>query len=207
EAPAPESPPEAQAVPASPGDTAPAAEAAAAATPEAGAAPEAGATPQAPAPTDALVAAPPEVNAGTAPGSSEAKNEAPETTQPAKRGKVTPSRRTAQRTTSNVETSPEQVTTADEADRAWQALERERTDAAEPSAEKGSLTLVTEPYAKVYLGSRALGETPLFRVPFEPGKYTLRLVAPYFKPLKLQVEIKAGEVTSIRAPLEKLSRE
>ncbi|AKI98913.1 Serine/threonine kinase PKN13 [Archangium gephyra] len=133
--------------------------------------------------------------------------EALETTQPAKRGKVAPSRRTAPRTASNVETSPEQVTTADEADRAWQALERERTGAAEPSADKGFLTLATEPYAKVYLGNRVLGETPLFRVPFAPGKHTLRLVAPRFKPLKLQVEIKAGEVTSIRAPLEKLGRE
>ncbi|WNG53407.1 PEGA domain-containing protein [Archangium gephyra] len=133
--------------------------------------------------------------------------EAPEAAQPAKRGKVTPSRRTASRTASNVETSPEQVTTADEADRAWQALERERTGAAEPSGDKGFLTLATEPYAKVYLGNRALGETPLFRLPFAPGKHTLRLVAPNFKPLKLQVEIKAGEVTSIRAPLEKLGRD
>jgi serine/threonine protein kinase len=209
---------------------APAAAPEAAATPEAAAAtPEAAAaTPEAAAPTTALAPAPTEVAAGTGTGSPEAKNEAlpaseepaeaspkdeaPEPPQPVKRGKVTPSRR-AQRTASNtantpnVETSPEQVTTADEADRAWQALERERTDAAEPSAQKGSLTLVTEPYAKVYLGSRSLGETPLFRVPFAPGKHTLKLVAPHFKPLKLQVEIKAGEVTSIRAPLEKLSRD
>ncbi|MFE8604028.1 serine/threonine-protein kinase [Archangium violaceum] len=198
------------------------------ATPEASAAPEAGAGPEATAPTDVLAAAPTEANVGTAPGSPEVKTEAPaasgepaeaspkdeapqaetpEAAQPAKRGKVTPSRRTAPRTASNVETSPEQVTTADEADRAWQALERERTGAAEPSGDKGFLTLATEPYAKVYLGNRALGETPLFRVPFAPGKHTLRLVAPNFKPLKLPVEIKAGEVTSIRAPLEKLGRE
>ncbi|HZI07573.1 MAG TPA: PEGA domain-containing protein, partial [Archangium sp.] len=133
--------------------------------------------------------------------------ETPESAPPAKRGKVAPSRRTARPSapaTATVETSPEKVTTADEADRAWQALERERTGAAEPSGGKGSLTLVTEPYAKVYLGSRSLGETPLFRVPLAPGKHTLRLVAPHFKPLKLLVEIQAGEVTSIRAPLEKL---
>jgi hypothetical protein len=231
-APAPQSPPEAQAAPVSPEEPAPAPEAtaasptpeAAAPEPTAAATPEGSAPPDAAAPTEALAAAPLEGNAGT-PQAEEPKAEEPaetepsEPTQPAKRGKVAPSRRTAQRTASsagtasdegtapNVETSPEQVTTADEADRAWQALERERTGTAEPSADKGSLTLVTEPYAKVYLGSRALGETPLFRVPFAPGKYTLRLVAPHFKPLKLQVEIKAGEVTSIRAPLEKLGRE
>ncbi|WP_375769381.1 protein kinase [Archangium gephyra] len=189
------------------------------------------ATPEAAAPTAALAPAPTEGSAATGTGSPEAKNEAlpaggdaaeaspeeqappaeaPESAQPAKRGKVAPSRRT-QRTpapaTATAETSPERVTTADEADRAWQALERERAGTAEPSGGKGFLTLATVPYAKVYLGSRLLGETPLFRVPFAPGKHTLRLAAPNTKPLKLQVEIKAGEVTSIRAPLEELSRE
>jgi serine/threonine protein kinase len=205
--------------------------AAGSATPETAAAPApATATPEAAAPTDALAPAPTEASAATTgTGSPETKTEAPlesgavaeaspkeeeppaeapESAPPAKRGKVAPSRRTARTSApakANMETSPEQVTTADEADRAWQALERERTGAAQqPSGGKGSLTLVTEPYAKVYLGSRSLGETPLFRVPLAPGKHTLRLVAPHFKPLKLQVEIQAGEVTSIRAPLEKL---
>ncbi|MFY0527146.1 protein kinase domain-containing protein [Archangium gephyra] len=223
EAPARAAPPKPQAVPAPPVDSAPPAPvapeaAAASATPETAPAPAA-AAPEAAAPT--------EVSAATGTGSPETKTEAlpeagavaeaspkeeapaepPESAPPAKRGKVAPSRRTARTSapaTANMETSPERVTTADEADRAWQALERERTGAAEPSGGKGSLTLVTEPYAKVYLGSRLLGETPLFRVPLAPGKHTLRLVAPQFKPLKLQVEIQAGEVTSIRAPLEKL---
>ena len=220
EAPARAAPPAPQATPARPVDAAPPAPVA----PEAAPAPAP--TPQAAAPTDAPAPAPTEVSAtATGTGSPEAKNEAPlesgavaeaspkeepqaeapESAPPAKRGKVAPSRRTARPSApATVETSPEKVTTADEADRAWQALERERTGAAEPLGGKGSLTLVTEPYAKVYLGSRSLGETPLFRVPLAPGKHTLRLVAPHFKTLKLQVEIQAGEVTSIRAPLEKL---
>ncbi|MCY1083641.1 protein kinase domain-containing protein [Archangium lansingense] len=206
-----------------------------AATPEA-AAPEAAsasATPEATAPNTGLTPSPTEVATAAGAGSPEAKTEAlptggepteasqdeepqdeapqakaSESAQPAKRGKVAPSRRTQRTpTASSVESSPEQVTTADEADRAWQALERERAGAAEPSGEKGSLTLVTEPYAKVYLGSRLVGETPLFRMSFAPGKHTLRLVAPNTKPLKLQVEIKAGEVTSIRTALDKLARE
>jgi hypothetical protein len=230
EAPARATPPAPQAAPAPPVDSAPPAPvapeaAAASATPE-----TAAATPEAAAPTDALAPAPTEASAATTgTGSPETKTEAPlesgavaeaspkeeeppaeapESAPPAKRGKGAPSRRTARTSApakANMETSPEQVTTADEADRAWQALERERTgEAQQPSGGKGSLTLVTEPYAKVYLGSRSLGETPLFRVPLAPGKHTLRLVAPHFKPLKLQVEIQAGEVTSIRAPLEKL---
>jgi eukaryotic-like serine/threonine-protein kinase len=98
------------------------------------------------------------------------------------------------------ESSPEVVRNAEEANRAWQALERERTGEAELLEGKGALTLATDSTAKVYLGSRSLGETPLFRVPLRPGKHTLRLVAPGTKPLKLQVEINAGEVTSLRVP-------
>jgi hypothetical protein len=115
-----------------------------------------------------------------------------------KRGKVTTSR--ARPTTGGTERAPEVVTNAEEANRAWQALERERTGEAEPLNGKGALTLATDSTAKVYLGSRSLGETPLFRVPLRPGKHTLRLVAPGTKPLKLQVEIKAGEVTSLSVP-------
>jgi hypothetical protein len=133
---------------------------------------------------------------------------------PAKRAKVAAgSRRKQQRgaaptaPTADAETAPEQVTNADEANQAWQALERERSGTAEPAADKGFLTLATEPYAKVYLGSRSLGGTPLFRVPLPPGKYTLRLVGPDGKSLKLLTEIKAGEVTSIRGTLSKLAQE
>ena len=115
-----------------------------------------------------------------------------------KRGKVTTSR--ARPAAVGTGSAPEVVTNAEEANRAWQALERERTGEAEPLKGKGALTLATDSTAKVYLGSRSLGETPLFRVPLRPGKHTLRLVAPGTKPLKLQVEIKAGEVTSLSVP-------
>jgi serine/threonine-protein kinase len=115
-----------------------------------------------------------------------------------KRGKVTTSR--ARPAAVSTGSAPEVVTNAEEANRAWQALERERTAEAEPLKGKGALTLATDSTAKVYLGSRSLGETPLFRVPLRPGKHTLRLVAPGTRPLKLQVEIKAGEVTSLSVP-------
>nr|QKW93803.1 serine/threonine protein kinase [Vitiosangium cumulatum] len=134
---------------------------------------------------------------------------APEPSQPARRNKATAGsrRKRGASAPTEVESSPEQVTDANEADRAWQALERERSGTTEPPGEKGSLTLATDQYAKVYLGSRPLGETPLFRVSLPPGKHTLRLVGPDGKPLKLLVEIKPGEVTSIRVPLAKLARE
>ncbi|PTL77056.1 serine/threonine-protein kinase [Vitiosangium sp. GDMCC 1.1324] len=134
---------------------------------------------------------------------------ASDSSQPAKRGKVTagPRRKRGASAPTEVEASPEQVTDANEADRAWQALERERAGTAEAPGENGSLTLATDQYAKVYLGSRLLGETPLFRVSLPSGKHTLRLVGPDGKPLKLLVEIKSGEITSIRVPLAKLARE
>ncbi|MFL5353945.1 protein kinase domain-containing protein [Archangium sp.] len=137
-----------------------------------------------------------------------------EASSPSKRAKAAAgSRRKQQRgatstsPTTDADTAPEQVMNADEANQAWQALERERSGPSEPSADKGFLTLATEPYAKVYLGSRSLGGTPLFRVPLPPGKYALRLVGPDGKPLKLLTEIKAGQVTSIRGTLSKLAQE
>ncbi|QRK11045.1 protein kinase [Archangium violaceum] len=131
-----------------------------------------------------------------------------EPAQPAKRGKVPagPRRKRSATTAATMETSPELVTNSNEAERAWQALERERSGAANPSGDKGFLTLATDQYVTVYRGSERLGDTPLFRVPLPPGKHTLRLVGDG-RSLRIQVEIKTGEVTSIRGPLSKLSRE
>jgi hypothetical protein len=75
------------------------------------------------------------------------------------------------------------------------------------AAEPGFLTLVTEPYAKVFLGSRELGDTPLFKVKLPSGKQVLKLVDGNGKALKLPVEIKPGETTAVRIPLEMLSRQ
>ncbi|SEL01019.1 Serine/threonine protein kinase [Stigmatella aurantiaca] len=71
----------------------------------------------------------------------------------------------------------------------------------------GSLTLVTEPYAKVYLGKRFLGETPFFNLDFPPGRHALRLVDPHGKSLRLAVEVKSGENSSVRVTLEQLAPE
>jgi hypothetical protein len=75
------------------------------------------------------------------------------------------------------------------------------------AAEPGFLTLVTEPYAKVFLGSRELGDTPLFKVKLPSGKQVLKLVDGNGKALKLPVDIKPGETTAVRIPLEMLSRQ
>jgi serine/threonine protein kinase len=132
-----------------------------------------------------------------------------EPAQPVKRGgKATSStRRKRERAPVDMETSPEVVTNPNEAERAWEALERQRSGAAEPAAGEGALTLATESPTKVYLGNRLLGETPLFRVAVPVGKQTLRLVGGDGKSLKFQVDIKAGEVTSVRVPREKLAKE
>jgi hypothetical protein len=69
------------------------------------------------------------------------------------------------------------------------------------------LTLVTEPYAKVYLGKRYLGDTPLFKISMPAGKHSLRLVGPDGQKLLLPVEIKASETTAVRIGLDSLARE
>jgi serine/threonine protein kinase len=74
-----------------------------------------------------------------------------------------------------------------------------------PASEPGFLTLVTEPYAKVFLGGQALGDTPLFKVKLPSGKHALRLVDGNGKALRLPVDIKPGETTAVRIPLEMLS--
>ncbi|MFP2932688.1 PEGA domain-containing protein [Pyxidicoccus sp. 3LG] len=73
------------------------------------------------------------------------------------------------------------------------------------AAEPGFLTLVTEPHAKVFLGGRELGDTPLFKVKLPAGKHSLKLVDGEGKALKLPVDIKPGEITSVRIPLAMLS--
>ncbi|MCP3063406.1 PEGA domain-containing protein [Myxococcus sp. K38C18041901] len=75
------------------------------------------------------------------------------------------------------------------------------------TGEPGFLTLSTEPQAQVFLGGQLLGETPLFKVNLPSGKHTLKLVDDEGRALKLTVEIKPGDTTSMRVPLEMLSRQ
>jgi len=141
----------------------------------------------------------------------------PEPAPPTKRAKSVPSTRrkrgeSAPAEAVDAETSPEVVTNPSEANRAWETLERERSSTADTAdtagaSDTGTLTLATDEGAKVYLGSRLLGEAPLFRVTLPAGKHTLRVVGTEGKAMRLQVEIKAGELTSIRKYLEKSARE
>ncbi|WP_224240512.1 serine/threonine-protein kinase [Hyalangium gracile] len=68
----------------------------------------------------------------------------------------------------------------------------------------GTLTLVTTPYAKVYLGRRYLGDTPLFKLSLPTGKQTLKLVDASGRSLRLPVEIKPGETTALKLSLDEL---
>ncbi|RKH45469.1 PEGA domain-containing protein, partial [Corallococcus llansteffanensis] len=78
-------------------------------------------------------------------------------------------------------------------------------DAAEPAAPQGFLTLITEPAARVSLAGRSLGETPLTKVALPVGRHTLKLLDGTGRPLKLIVEIKPDDTTSVRVPLELLA--
>ncbi|RYZ33203.1 MAG: PEGA domain-containing protein, partial [Myxococcaceae bacterium] len=81
----------------------------------------------------------------------------------------------------------------------------EPPEASEAAAPQGFLTLVTEPSARVSLGGRSLGETPLTKVALPVGRHTLKLMDGTGRPLKLLVEIKPDDTTSVRVPLEMLA--
>jgi hypothetical protein len=77
-------------------------------------------------------------------------------------------------------------------------------DSAAAAAPAGTLTLVTTPYAKVYLGRRYLGDTPLFRISLPAGKHSLRLVGADGRSLRLPVEVTPGETTAVKLSLDQL---
>jgi hypothetical protein len=83
----------------------------------------------------------------------------------------------------------------------------ESATAAAPAGEPGVFTVVTAPYAKVYLGKRYLGDTPLFKISLPVGKHTLRLVGPDGQSFRLPVEIKSGETTKVNVDLSTLAQE
>ncbi|MCP3104960.1 PEGA domain-containing protein, partial [Myxococcus sp. K15C18031901] len=82
-------------------------------------------------------------------------------------------------------------------------------DGAEPqpsaTGEPGFLSLSTDPSAKVYVGGRMLGDTPLTKASLPAGKHNLKLVDGSGRSFTLPVDIKTGEVTTVRMPLEMLS--
>jgi hypothetical protein len=71
----------------------------------------------------------------------------------------------------------------------------------------GMLTLVTDPYAKVYLGKRYLGDTPLFKASVPAGKLSLKLVGADGRALKLPVDIKQGETTALKLKLDEIPQQ
>jgi hypothetical protein len=71
----------------------------------------------------------------------------------------------------------------------------------------GGLTLVTTPYAKVYLGKRYLGDTPLFKVSLPAGKHSLKLVDAEGRSLHLPVEIQPGETTALKLALDQIAQD
>lgn len=90
---------------------------------------------------------------------------------------------------------------------------RTRRDSSDDDADddgasgSGALTLVTQPYAKVYLGRRYLGDTPLFKVTLPSGKHSLKLVGADGRTRRLQVEIKTGETTARQLALDEVAQE
>ncbi|MFL5320044.1 MAG: serine/threonine protein kinase [Myxococcaceae bacterium] len=77
----------------------------------------------------------------------------------------------------------------------------EAASSEEKAAGQGQLTLVTTPWARVQFKSQDLGATPLFKVALPAGKHTLKLTGPDNQIVMLPVEIKDGEVTTIRQKL------
>ncbi|MDY7233164.1 serine/threonine-protein kinase [Hyalangium rubrum] len=110
-----------------------------------------------------------------------------------------PPKRTPKRDTKAVEAEPPPSD--------WAPVEDKKDEAPASADSTGTFTLVTDPYAKVYLGKRYLGDTPLFKISLPSGKHSLRLVGPDGQNLRLPVEVKAGETTAVRIELNTLARE
>ena len=71
----------------------------------------------------------------------------------------------------------------------------------------GQLTLMTEPWAKVFFKAQELGVTPLFQVSLPAGRQTLRLIGADHRVLLLHVDVKEGAVTPVRVSLSTLTPE
>jgi len=70
-----------------------------------------------------------------------------------------------------------------------------------PEGGEGFLTLVTTPFARVSVGDRDLGMTPLFKVSLPAGTHTLKLVSEDGAASQLSVTIQEGVVTPVRKNL------
>ncbi len=76
------------------------------------------------------------------------------------------------------------------------AQAKPKAPAAAPPAGRGRLTLSTDPWTRVSLNNRVLGQTPLIEVPLPAGRHLLRLVNEDRKvDVAIEVEVKAGQLT------------
>jgi serine/threonine protein kinase len=76
---------------------------------------------------------------------------------------------------------------------------RAPTPAVEP--ESGTLRLRVVPWAEVSLDGRVLGTTPLSPVSLPPGRHTVRLQHPSYRPLNKRLIIRAGETFELDVDL------
>ena len=89
---------------------------------------------------------------------------------------------------------------ADHADRADEGGPRPRRRG-RATAGTGYLSVLTVPWSEVFLGSRRLGVTPLFRVELPAGRHTLTFRSPDRSPMRKSVRIRAGAETRVRESL------
>ena len=76
-------------------------------------------------------------------------------------------------------------------------LERTRSGSARPQAEVGYLTVRTNPYSVVTLGSRRLGETPFSAVEIPAGTHTLTFTNPERGTTRRTVLVRPGETVKL----------
>jgi eukaryotic-like serine/threonine-protein kinase len=63
---------------------------------------------------------------------------------------------------------------------------------------QGWLLVLPKPWAEVTVDGRALGPTPLDRIPLAPGSHAVILTHPQYQPFTRKVEIRPGEVFRLR---------
>jgi hypothetical protein len=63
------------------------------------------------------------------------------------------------------------------------------------AAERGYLTIVSQPYATLSLEGHSLGVTPIWRLALAPGSYRIDAAAPDGRHHELSVTIRAGHDT------------
>ncbi len=94
---------------------------------------------------------------------------------------------------SNVKRS---VTVSSEGDRLMIMLTLPQKRERIAEAQKGKLSLSTDPWTHVSLNGKLLGDTPLFEIPLPSGRHRLQLINEQAKiDLAIEVEVKPGQVT------------